>query len=88
MTRHAVTWGCYPILQACTVAVPEKFAFAAYRGQVAILTLAESRLLVAIDHCGQAGLGNVAQQVFAVDKMIATVEVSIVLDSHGTAAHR
>ena len=68
------------------VAGKEKFALAALPGQRALLLLAELALAFAIHHLGERGGVDIAQSILRKHKVVATVDVAVILHHAGMAA--
>ena len=68
------------MLGALSVAGEKPFALKAFGGELVPLVDAEGCLLVRAHHLGDRLFGDVAQKIVLIDKMVARVEVAVVLD--------
>mgnify|MGYP004695422517 FL=1 len=68
------------MLGALAVAGEKPFTFKAFGGELVPLVDAEGRLLVRAHHLGDRLFGDVAEEIILIDKMVARVEVAVVLD--------
>ena len=74
------------MLGAFSVAGEKPFALKAFGGELVPLVDAEGGLLVRAHHLGDRLFGDVAEEIILIDKMVARVEVAVVLDDGIAAA--
>ena len=72
--------GVEPVLGALSVAGEKPFASEAFGGQLVAFVYAEGGLFVGMHHLSDGLVGDVAQKIVLIDKMITWVEIPVVLD--------
>ena len=77
--------GVEPVLGAFSVAGEKPFAAQTFGGEFVALVNSEGGLPVLAHHLGDRLVDDVAEKIVIIDKMVARVEVSVVID-YGIAA--
>ncbi len=85
-TRFAIGSCAEAILGAASIAGKAPFALAALVGQTIALGCTECVLAGAVHHGSNAVLMDIAKTVVGEDKMVATIDIAVVLDDGGMAA--
>ena len=72
--------GVEPVLRTLAIAGEKPFAAQTFGGELVALVDSESGLLVGMHHLSNGLVGDVAQKIVLIDKMVARVKVTVVLD--------
>ena len=84
--RRAVGYRVETVFGAASVAGKEPGALATLLGQCVALDIAEGALTLAVHHCRDAVVVDVAQTVFGKDEVVAGIDIAIVLDDGSVTA--
>ncbi len=85
-TRFAVGCAGKSVLWTAAIARAQDLALPAVSGQSVALNTSEVALRLALQYFGERGFDDVPDAMLLVDKMIARVEISVMLDDDDIAA--